>query len=72
MKMDIEYPNELMDLTKPFQPEPPRKMEGFIVTINGEVCPPEIRNVIIMGMALKPGLTGVVFSEVVREYLGRR
>jgi hypothetical protein len=45
------------------------KMDDFEVKINGEVCPPRLRDIILIGMSHQAGITGLTFSEVLNSYL---
>lgn len=69
MNLEITYFQEPITLLGRFEPAPPMEIDHFEVRIDGKVCPPEIRDLIIMGMAHQAGVTGMTFSQVINEYL---
>ena len=69
MKLEITIEKKPISVIGNFEPEPPFNMGDVTVTIDGKVCPPNIRDVIVMGMAQKAGIVGLTFAEIVEEYL---
>lgn len=71
MVMTIECDVKPIDVMQMTLAEDP-KMEDYTVTIDGKVCPPGIRDIVIAGLAARAGITGMTFGQVLNEYLSRK
>lgn len=69
MKLDITYAQKPIRVFGQFEPEPPMELKDFEVHIDGKLCPPAIRDLILMGMAHQAGITGMLFTQVMDSYL---
>jgi hypothetical protein len=45
------------------------EIDDFEVKIDGKICPPYIRDAILMGISHKAGITNKSFGQVMEEYL---
>lgn len=72
MDMQISYIREPVDVLGRLDPVPPTKLDDYEVKINGEVCPPELRDIILFGLSYMSVLSNKTFAQAVDEYLSSK
>lgn len=70
MHMEISYNTRPITILDAFDAvEPVMKLEDFEVRINGEKCPPTIRDIILMGLNEMSRVRNKTFRQIAQEYL---
>lgn len=70
MKLEITYSTEPTDILGCLGAED--AMMDIQVIIDGKVCPPALRDIILAGLYAQAGVAGKTFAEVAEKYLQDR